>query len=284
MCRFLVYKGREIPMSELLLNTSESLIRQSYSSREREEPLNGDGFGVGWYEYAVEPTPGLFTSVQPAWSNRNLIRLAPKIRSGCFFAHVRAASPGSPVNELNCHPFQFDRFLWMHNGRVAGFRRMKRYIRQRIRDEYYDNILGTTDSEHAFGLFLTELDRHLPGYNMNDLAKAMRSTIRKLERWAVSRGIEDPSDMNFAITDGHNVLATRYSVNAGRPPQTLYVARSNRLEVVDGQYRLTGGNDRINAVVIASEPLTAVREDWEAVPENHLVSISPQLHVRVEAL
>ena len=162
MCRFVAYKGREILMSDLLLKSSQSLIRQSFSAREREEPLNGDGFGVGWYAHDIDPVPGLFTSVRPAWGNRNLARLAAKIRSACLFAHVRAATPGLIINELNCHPFQHDNFLWMHNGRVSGFRRMKRFIRRHISDEYYDNINGTTDSEHAFALFLSLLDGHAP--------------------------------------------------------------------------------------------------------------------------
>ncbi len=33
-------------------------------------------------------------------------------------AQVRAAMPGMPVSEQNCHPFQFGRYMWMHNGMV----------------------------------------------------------------------------------------------------------------------------------------------------------------------
>ncbi|MEK9660225.1 MAG: hypothetical protein VW644_00555 [Alphaproteobacteria bacterium] len=82
MCRFLVYKGREILMSDLLTRADHSLIMQSYHARERAEPLNGDGFGVGWYVPQVDPTPGVFVSTSPAWSNRNLHRLADKVQSG----------------------------------------------------------------------------------------------------------------------------------------------------------------------------------------------------------
>jgi len=47
MCRLLIYKGREIFMSELLMKPEQSLIMQSYNAKEHQEPLNGDGFGVG---------------------------------------------------------------------------------------------------------------------------------------------------------------------------------------------------------------------------------------------
>lgn len=53
------------------------------------------------------PKPQVFTSITPAWNNENLNRLATKLESGVIFAHVRAAYPGMPVSEQNCHPFQW---------------------------------------------------------------------------------------------------------------------------------------------------------------------------------
>ena len=52
----------------------------------------------------------------PAWNNLNLVRLSDKIRSSLIFAHVRAATVGSPVTEANCHPFAVGRYMMMHNG------------------------------------------------------------------------------------------------------------------------------------------------------------------------
>lgn len=28
--------------------------------------------------------------------------------------------PGMPVSEQNCHPFQWGRYMWMHNGMVCS--------------------------------------------------------------------------------------------------------------------------------------------------------------------
>lgn len=271
-------------MSDLLTRSSHSLILQSFKSREREEPLNGDGFGVGWYAHELDLNPGLFTSVRPAWANRNLLRLAPKIRSGCFFAHVRAASPGSPVTELNCHPFQAGRFLWMHNGHIAGFKRLRRHLREFLCDEAYDEICGTTDSEHAFALFLHFLRKHREDYELENLQRALRDTIRKIDRLAADIDASGPSELNFALTDGQNLLATRYTTDPGVKPQTLYVAQGERLEVQDGHYRMIRGGQATDAVIIASEPLTDAMDDWHCVPSNHMVSVSPELHVRMEAL
>ena len=49
MCRLMLYLGPETRLSSLIVEPRHSLIRQSVHSEEREEPLNGDGFGIGWY-------------------------------------------------------------------------------------------------------------------------------------------------------------------------------------------------------------------------------------------
>jgi ergothioneine biosynthesis protein EgtC len=283
MCRFVAYKGHELFLADLLTRSSQSLIHQSYQAREREEPLNGDGFGVGWYAPEVDPIPCVWTSTRPAWANRNLKRLSEKIRSSCVFAHVRAATEGSAVTELNCHPFQYGEFLWMHNGLIADFSRIKRKLRNKLDDSIYQNVEGTTDSEHAFALFLQHLQGHQDDYDLNRLAKTMSRTIEKLARWS-SGSPSLASFCNFVVTDGHNIVASRYVSAEDEEPQTLYVAQGARFEVHDGRYRMVRNGGRTEAVIVTSEPLTDVREDWELVPRNHLVTVSPELHVQLRPL
>ena len=47
MCRLMAYKGTPIIADKLLYQPKNSLIRQSTNAKEIEEPLNGDGFGIG---------------------------------------------------------------------------------------------------------------------------------------------------------------------------------------------------------------------------------------------
>src|SRR3954471_19482598 len=95
MCRFVLYLGPRARLSSLIVDPGHSLIRQSVHSREREEPLNGDGFGVGWYARDLAPEPAVFRSITPAWNNRNLQNLARVVASDCVLAHVRAATQSS---------------------------------------------------------------------------------------------------------------------------------------------------------------------------------------------
>ena len=45
--------------------------------------------------------------------------------SPLFFAHIRA-STGTAVQETNTHPFRHGRWLFMHNGVVREFPRVRR--------------------------------------------------------------------------------------------------------------------------------------------------------------
>src|SRR5262245_17805891 len=111
MCRWMGWYGQTLPIEELLYKTEHSLIEQSKHAKMGVETFNGDGFGLGWYGDGGQP--GVYRSVQPAWSDRNLRDLARHVSSPLFLAHVRATT-GTPVQQTNCHPFRHDRWLFVH--------------------------------------------------------------------------------------------------------------------------------------------------------------------------
>lgn len=281
MCRFVAYKGHSMSMADLLLRPRHSLIQQSFHARERKEPLNGDGFGVGWYAPEVNPIPVVFTSITPAWSNMNLHRLADKIMSGCFFAHVRAASAGMAVSEINCHPFQNRQYLWMHNGKIAGFRAIRRRLCDSLDDGFYDGIQGTSDSEHAFALFLQFLSGQQDKQDPAAIAGALEQTIRQINSWTSDAGIEGISRLNIAVTDGQTIVATRYVSDLDGEANTLYIGKGANFGVHEQDYRFSAARSRPGVVVIASEPLTDDRSDWATVPVNHMLTITPDMDIRI---
>src|ERR1700756_2188431 len=72
----------------------------------------------------------------------------------CFFAHVRAGT-GTPVQQTNCHPFRYRNWLFVHNGHVGGYQRLRRDLLLAVRPNLFGNIAGSTDSELLFHLALT---------------------------------------------------------------------------------------------------------------------------------
>lgn len=108
-------------------------------------------------------------------NNENLARLSCKIISPLVFAHVRAAYPGMPVSEQNCHPFQWGRYIWMHNGVVGGFSRIKRRLLDQLSDAAYNSIQSFhSDSAVSFAVFLNHLPDLVQQQQPNVLLNAMQ--------------------------------------------------------------------------------------------------------------
>src|SRR5215213_3604143 len=147
MCRWIAYRGETIPLGHYVTEPAHSLVSQSIQALESAASTNGDGFGLGWYDH--HPETGLYREISPAWSDENLRYLCRHIQSRLFFAHVRAAT-GTPINRTNCHPFSCMGWLFMHNGFVGGWPRLRRRIEALIPDELYPSRTGTTDSEALF--------------------------------------------------------------------------------------------------------------------------------------
>ncbi|RUS13736.1 nucleophile aminohydrolase [Endogone sp. FLAS-F59071] len=245
-----------------------------------------DGFGVGWYEHDADPeianTPCIFTSVTPAWNNINLIRLAEKIKSELVFAHVRASTSGA-VSETNCHPWQFGRFMWMHNGSIAEFHKatIKRLLQNTLREELFLFVQGNTDSELAFALFLNQLEDPLNGsFDHVTLKRAMLKTIELINQWSEQVGITEPSLLNFAVTDGESVVCTRYISSSTEEAASLYFSSGTRFESYKpGHYRMVKADRREDIVVVASEPLTFEKADWLTIPTNTVLVITSKFNV-----
>ena len=264
MCRWLAYSGPAINLSKLLTRPSHSLIDQSRNARENVETTNGDGFGVGWY--GDGSTAGLYHSTRPAWNDTNLRSVAGHIRSPLFFAHVRAAS-GTPVQETNCHPFHYDGWLFMHNGSIPEFGRIKRKLMMKISPELFPAVKGSTDSEVIFYLALTFGLR-------DDAPTALEETVDYLERVRQKEKIEQPLRFTAAVSDGQRLIAVRYSTHG--QSRTLYHSRH-----IHALRELDGGYDELpdGATVVVSEPLDNLAEHWAVVPESTLLIVERGLVV-----
>ncbi|KAF9582682.1 hypothetical protein BGW38_010893 [Lunasporangiospora selenospora] len=211
----------------------------------------------------------------------NLIRLAEKIKSPLVFAHVRASTAGS-VSESNCHPWQYGRLMFMHNGNVAEFNKIKRKVQESLPDNIYLTVNGNTDSEWSFAVFLSQLEtpHQTEPFCHTQLKDAMLKTISKLNAWGKEAGVTEASMMNFAVTDGVSVVCSRYISSSTLEAASLYFSSGTRFESYKpGHYRMVKADKREDIVVIASEPLTFEKADWLTIPSNTLVVITKKLNV-----
>jgi glutamine amidotransferase len=263
MCRWLAYSGSPVLLEELLYGRQNSLIVQSLHSRLGAEETNGDGFGIGWY--GDQESPAVFHSIEPAWNDRNLRELAGHITSPLVFAHIRA-STGSPVQQTNCHPFRHGRWLWMHNGFLDGFTKVKRDLTVAVDPELYPEIEGTTDSELMFHLALT--------FGLeDDPPKAVARAIGLVESVGNEHGIEFPFQGTIATTDGERVWAFRYS-SEGKSRSLFFSTDVRTLRALypdNEMLRDLGDESRL----VVSEPLGDLPGAWNEVPESSYGVIQP---------
>ena len=261
MCRLLGYIGSSIQLNTLLYKPDHSLIVQSYQPLEMTVGLiNADGFGLGWYHPNRQEHPYTYRHVLPIWNDVNLPSLSRYIESPCIVASVRSATPGLAVDLNNCPPFQHDDVLMVHNGFIENFRQtLYRPLRDRLNDNIYNTIHGTTDSEHLFALIRQSQHDH-PEMPLEEIIRHVLTIVFDLAKEKITVGA------NLILSDGDRLIACRASNRT--PVPTLYWLRDDPIFP--------------NAVVIASEPL--FDSNWQPVPEQSIVSVNQNLDVKVQPI
>ena len=271
MCRFVAYLGESpVILSDVVAHPENSLVSQSQRSSEQSFGLNGDGFGLGWYDHAIDDTPGRFKSTRPAWNDKNLGHISSKIRSKCFIGHVRASSIGD-VTLANCHPFGYRQFLFAHNGKIDCFNKIKRPLIEQLQDDFYHEINGQTDSEHFFILVMDILSHESSEPTLDQMAEAVLEAIRRVR--ALQSQLENQPffKLNAVLTDGRQMLAVRYTAGKTQAPLSLHYAVGNHIKQ-DGQgVAMLDQPGRESALLVASEVLTDYAQRWQEVPANHML-------------
>ena len=261
MCRWMAWSGQPVLIEELLFNSPHGIVDQSLHARMGAEPTNGDGVGIGWY--GMGEGPGVYHSVSPAWADTNLRELAAHIESPLFLVHVRAAI-GSPVQQTNCHPFRRGRWLFVHNGYIAGFHELRRDLMLAIDPELFPEIHGSTDTEVVFHLALTL------GLEQDPIG-ALARTVAVIEDTARRHGVEGAVQATFGVSDGETLWAVRYATEG--TPRSLFASGE-----VDTIHRLYPDNARLRRVaegdrLIVSEPFSDLPGLWQEIPPGTAVTV-----------
>jgi glutamine amidotransferase len=247
MCRlFAQHASRDHDLQDPLCVAPNALRTQSHK--------HPHGWGIGWYDAAsgVQVRRG----ITPAHADDAFVEVARQARSEIVVAHVRDASVGA-VTEANTHPFVHGPWLFAHNGTVARFKkaaRVRAALEAEIAPHLRGAILGDTDSERCFYIFLTRLAAHVaPGRaaELDDVRTALAATVATVSRIA-DPGAEKPSSLNLLASNGEVLACCRHG-------RTLHAA----------PHIATSG-----VFAIASEPIGA--GPWSEVPEDGFIGIDAE--------
>jgi glutamine amidotransferase len=249
--------------------------------------LNLAGFGLrAWDPASNDPEQAFayYSQSLPVF-DRNLRNLAQKIRPSCVLAHVRgvAYSTRVEISLQNVHPFHFQGvpLVLAHNGDLAEFARMKPELLAHIRPEFLAQIHGTTDSEWIYALLLSRIAGSLNELNENSLFKAIQDALDIIREARARLGLALSSSVNLFVANGTQLAAVRYCFDFGcyrtEDPARVHEANLSFLSLWytlgrdyalhDGEWRMTGGAENADSIIVASEPLTRDTSAWVELPE-----------------
>ena len=286
MCRALAYLGQPVLLDNLLYQPDSALVKQSFMPKML-HLLNLAGFGMrAWDRGSPDPhKPYSYASTALPVFDRNLKALAEKIRPTCVLGHVRGVAYNTEVeiSLQNVHPFQFPgvRLALAHNGDLARFAEMKPLLLEAIRPEIVNLIRGTTDSEWIYALIVSQLADAGSACAADELVRAVDRACAIIRKVRERLGIATSSSVNLFLTTGEQIAAVRYCFDFGcyrteDPAKvhevnltflSLWYTSGSEYGFHDGEWKMTGGADTADSIMIASEPLTRDTSTWLEVPE-----------------
>ncbi len=243
-----------------------------------------DAYGFGHYSGGSVLLGKRPTGAPAALSLGDLVG---NVQSEALLVHARRATVGKAKDE-NTHPFRFRRWLFAHDGTIEAFEQVKPKLVAALPDFLRRNIMGETDSEHAFMWFLKLLkeEGRIDALDLDAAAagRALGRTVRQIEAWCREVGAQKPSRLTFVATNGRIIVATRkggplhYALLEGIVPCALDAIDVATPES-DPRVR---PHRRVKAVAFATR--LKAQNGFIEVPDGSVVAVSRSLQVAVSPL
>ncbi|MEQ8211508.1 MAG: class II glutamine amidotransferase [Lacipirellulaceae bacterium] len=267
MCRLYGLLANEPTKVECtLVHAQNALLHQSRSDLRGH--THSDGWGIGCYANSKPTCERRATAAhEDLWFSAT----AERTYSQAVVAHVRRATVGNPSLE-NSHPFVYGCWTFAHNGTLANFKLHEHQLAEEISSSLLGCRHGSTDSELIFlwllSLFENEgISLRAANADASRSIEIVSSALSQLESWSAEITSEKMNKLNFVLTNGEFLLATRWN-------HTLYY--TERIGVHDceicGIPHIQHARDHeYRACVVASEPISD--EPWKLVP-NHSILLA----------
>jgi predicted glutamine amidotransferase len=238
--------------------------------------LHPDGWGVAFY---VDGSPHVTRSPLTALGDALFHRLSGVVSSETVLAHVRKATQG-PSTVLNCHPFQYGRWVFAHNGDVPAFDRHRDALLAEVAPALQRYILGETDSEIIFYLFLTLLARGGPLSGKPELdavSGALRDTVARV-REICDHGAEKPALLTLMVTDGELLAATEGGKALYWSSYKRRCSDRERCSSLSAACEAPTTSGHVNHFIVSSEPLQG-ENVWTPFEPGEIVAVDRGMRV-----
>ncbi|MEX1124115.1 MAG: class II glutamine amidotransferase [Acidimicrobiia bacterium] len=196
--------------------------------------------------------------------------------SHAVIAHVRAATVGKIAIE-NTHPFDNGTWAFAHNGTIENIEHVATHL-----DTGPYGVEGETDSELVFRWMLNRmkqfgLEPDKPASGLKPILDLVEESILDLVRISLATGANRPSQLNFVISDGRHLVASRWGNSLH------WVFRNGISDCAScGSSHCPKADEGYKAVAVASEPITG--EDWKEIPEGTVFGAAADITTATRSL
>ncbi|MEZ4272183.1 MAG: class II glutamine amidotransferase [Myxococcota bacterium] len=207
MCRLFGFR------SSVLSGIHSSLVAAE-NALARQSVRHPDGWGVAYYNGGF---PHIIRNDKQALDDGLFKEVSAVLSTRTLLAHIRQATVGK-VGILNCHPFQHGPWTFAHNGQIANFgtdEDLRHRLHEAVDGRFHPQILGTTDSEVCFYLFLSRLARRVEdiyheGIRAEVTMDALKETVEMILEMAPEPDPREPNRLTFLLTNGSVMAALRF--------------------------------------------------------------------------
>jgi NAD(P)-dependent dehydrogenase (short-subunit alcohol dehydrogenase family) len=141
-------------------------------------------------------------------------------------------------------------------------------------------ILGDTDSEAIFYLFLTYLSRkeelHRPGADIENVSASMRETIETIQEMANTHQLKDPL-LTLCVTDGILMVASRYGKELHRSSYKKRCPERDTCPSLTFECENPSKTGYVSHFILSSEPLQG-HNVWEPLADGDVIGCDWRMH------
>lgn len=230
-----------------------------------------DGWGVAYY---VDEAPHVTKSASTALTDALFERVSGIVSSETVVAHVRKATQGN-LSVLNTHPFQYGRWVFAHNGDIPEFAEVRDKLREEIAPRLRRFVLGDTDSETIFFMFLSALNRYGPlrgNHGIDEVTAAVADTVKVVREICDTEQRGHTSLLTLLVTNGATLAATRGGKELFWSTYKTKCSDRDTCPSLAPECEAPTTSGFVNHLILSSEPLGG-ENIWLEAEENQVIGV-----------
>jgi glutamine amidotransferase len=234
-----------------------------------------DGWGVAFY---VDGSPHITKSVATALGDTLFHRLSGVVSSETVLAHVRKATQGKNT-VLNCHPFQYGRWTFAHNGDIPDFSKYVAQLRSEVSPKLRRFVLGDTDSELLFFVVLSKMSEYGPlsrPLAIDEIVESVRKTIALVYELCgeETKGLF----LTMMLTDGQSFVAAQGGKELFLSTYKKRCSERDTCPSLSKECEAPSESGYVNHLILSSEPLQGDNV-WEELEKGDIVGVDHRMRV-----